>query len=161
MKLIGVFVLAVTMLLSCNTSTSNTDPKQAEVKQDSLPIFGTWKLLTGTLIDNVKGDTVVTDYTKTLSQIKIINGDHFAFLGHNLDKSKTGPTDFSAGGGHYTLVGDQYTEFLEYCNDRQWENNTFMFTITVQNDTFTQKGIEKIDSIKVNRFNIEKYVRVK
>ncbi len=55
---------------------------------------------------------------------------------------------------------DKYTEFLEYCNDRQWENNKFDFTITIKNDTLTQKGIEKIDSLGVNRVNIEKYVRI-
>jgi len=121
--------------------------------------MGTWQLLTGTLIE--KGDTVVTDYTKTSSQIKIINTTHFAFLNHNKDKTKTSPADFVAGGGHYTLVGDKYTEMLEYCSDRQWENNKFEFTVTIQNDTLTQTGIEKIDSIGVNRLNIERYARIK
>ena len=59
------------------------------------------------------------------------------------------------------LNDSEYTEHLEYCNDRQWEGNDFSFTITINNDTLIQQGIEKIDSIGVNRMNIEKYVRLK
>jgi hypothetical protein len=158
MKVIASVMLSVTVLLSCNTTTSTNTPK---IKQDIPPIVGTWKLISGTVIDKVKGDTVVTDYTKGKSFIKILNGTHFAFLNHDLNKGKGKDAEFSAGGGRYNLVGDQYTEMLEYCNDRQWENNSFPLTVTVLNDTFTQKGIEKIDSIGINRLNIEKYVRVK
>jgi hypothetical protein len=67
---------------------------------------------------------------------------------------------FSAGGGRYKLKGDQYTEYLEYCNDRAWEGNAFLFTVAIRNDTLTQTGMETIEATKVNRRNIEKYVRV-
>jgi len=157
MKKIASIVAIATLLLSCNTPTTD----KTDTKQEQLAVIGTWKLISGTLIDKVKGDTVVTDYTKGKSFIKILNGTHFAFLNHDLNKGKGKDSAFSAGGGRYSLVGDQYTEMLEYCNDREWENNSFSFTLTVQNDTFVQKGIEKIDSIGVNRLNIEKYVRVK
>lgn len=59
-------------------------------------MVGTWKLMTGTLIEN--GDTTVTDYTKNKSFIKIINGTHFAFLEHDLSKGKDSAADFVAGG---------------------------------------------------------------
>ena len=154
MKKILAFAFAATVLLSCN----NQPNKTGSTKQ-SLPIEGTWQLITGTLIQ--KKDTTVTDYTKTQKAIKIINGDHFCFLIHDLTKGKGAPPFFSSGGGKYTLSGDKYTEYLEFCNDRQWENNKFDFTITIKNDTLTQKGIEKIDSLGVNRINVEKYVRVK
>lgn len=139
------------LLASCNTN------QNAKTVQAFLPIQGTWKLLTGTLIE--KGDTTVTDYTKTSEFIKIINDTHFAFLSHDLNKDSV--ASFSAGGGHYTLKDSAYTEHLEYCNAREWEGNNFDFTVTINNDTLTQKGIEKIDSLGVNRLNIEKYVRVK
>jgi Lipocalin-like domain len=144
----GIFL----MLLSCNTVQNKTSDKK-------LPIQGTWKLLTGTLIE--KGDTTVTDYTKATGFIKIINDTHFAFLSHDLNKGKDSAAAFVAGGGKYSLKDSSYTEHLEYCSDRQWEGNDFDFTITINNDTLTQKGLEKIDSIGVNRLNIEKYVRVK
>lgn len=145
--IVNIFIL----LVSCNTN------QNSETVQASLPIQGTWKLLTGTLIE--KGDTTVTDYTKTSEFIKIINDTHFAFLSHDLNKDSV--ASFSAGGGHYSLKDSSYTEHLEYCNARQWEGNDFNFTVTINNDTLTQQGIEKIDSLGVNRLNIEKYVRVK
>lgn len=120
---------------------------------------GTWKLITGTLVE--KGDTTFTDYTRDQSMIKIINGSHFAFLNHDLNKGKDSTAVFGAGGGVYTIDGDQYTEYLEYCSYREWEGSTFQFTVTIQNDTLTQRGVEKIENLGVERLNIEKYIRMK
>lgn len=153
MKKLICFATVFVILQSCQSVNNNAITKTA------IPIQGTWKLLTGTLIE--KGDTVVTDYTKAQEFIKIINDTHFAFLSHDLSKPKDSASSFSAGGGHYTLKDSSYTEHLEYCSDRQWEGNDFTFTVTISNDTLTQQGLEKIDSIGVNRLNIERYVRVK
>lgn len=142
------------ILLSCGTNNKNE-----AIKKTVLPIEGTWKLISGTLIE--KGDTVVTDYTKKISFIKIRNNTHFAFLSHDLNKGKTADSAFSAGGGHYSLKDSLYTEHLEYCSDRQWEGNDFEFTIIIQNDTLIQTGIEKVANTAINRLNIEKYVRIK
>ena len=105
-----------------------------------------------------KGDTTITDYTKNLSFIKIINDSHFAFLQHDTRKDST---NFSAGGGRYQLSGDKYTEHLEYCSAKEWEGQDFNFTVTVSNDTLTQRGIEKIETQGIERLNIEKYIRYK
>ncbi len=147
MKIIIAFVLTA-FIFSC------------EAPKTSLPLVGTWQLISGTLID--KNDTTVTDYTKTKKFIKIINNDHFSFLGHDLDKGKDSASAFfSSGGGTYTLKGDSYTEHLEFCNDRAWEHNDFTFTITINNDTLVQKGVEKVEATGVNRLNIERYARMK
>ncbi len=130
-------------------------PKNSE----ALPIIGTWKLISGTIIE--RGDTTITDYSKDRSFIKIINDTHFAFFNHDLTKGKDSSAIFGAGGGSYVLAGSLYTEHLEYCNDRAWEGNDFAFTITIKNDTLVQSGIEKIENAGVNRLNIEKYVRLK
>jgi hypothetical protein len=151
MKLIIGFILISTTLLSCDVKISTDVP--------TLPIRGTWKLLTGTLIE--KGDTVVTDYTKNISFIKIINDTHFAFLHHDLAKGKDSAAVYSSGGGSYSLRDSLYTEHLEYCTAREWENNDFTFTLTIKNDTLVQSGVEKIAAEGIDRINIEKYVRVK
>ena len=148
------FTSILIILVSCNIAVQNN-----EMKPSVIPIQGTWKLLSGTLIE--KGDTIVTDYTKGREFVKIINDTYFAFLSHDLDKGKNSDSAFSAGGGDYSLKDSSYTEHLVYCNDRQWERNEFHFTVTIKHDTLLQKGIEKIDSIGVNRMNIERYVRVK
>ena len=87
------------------------------------------------------------DYTGDLSMIKIINATHFSFLNHDLKKGTDSTAIFSAGGGRYTLSGDQYTEHLEYCSYREWEGNTFSFTLAIAGDTLIQQGVEKIEDL--------------
>ena len=123
------------------------------------PIVGTWQLISGTTI--TKGDTIVTDYTKDRSFIKIINDTHFAFLKHDLKKGKDLSAAFDAGGGRYSFKNGVYTEHLEYCSAREWEGNDFMFTAIIKNDTLIQSGIEKVEHTGINRLNIETYVRLK
>jgi len=144
-------ILFFVCMISCNEKPQNNT---ATTTANS--IQGTWKLLTGTLIE--KGDTTVTDYTKDKSFIKIIGDSHFAFLSHTL---RTDTTDFSAGGGAYTLSGNNYTEHLEYCNAKEWEGHDFAFTVTVNGDTLIQRGVEKIEAQGIDRLNIEKYIRYK
>ena len=154
MKITTAILLVSIAFASCNAGTTQNNDSTG------LPIKGTWKLISGTLIE--KGDTNITYYTKDLSFIKIINDSHFAFLKHDLTKGKDSATaSFGAGGGSYTLAGNQYTEHLEYCNDRQWEGNGFTFTVTIQNDTLIQSGTEKVANANVDRINIEKYIRLK
>lgn len=154
MKLLATLALT-SILFSCN-------PEQKSKEDNSilLPIVGSWKLLSGTLIE--KGDTTVTDYSKDKSFIKIINNTHFAFLSHDLNKGKdTATASFSSGGGSYSLKDSTYTEHLQYCSAREWEGNNFTFTITLVGDTLVQRGLEKVESAGVDRINIEKYVRMK
>lgn len=151
MKKAIIFALMISPLLSCTTK----EPK----KGFALPIKGTWQLIRGTIIE--KGDTAVTDYTKNLSFIKIINDSHFAFLKHDLSKGTGESKNFDAGGGTYTLKDSIYTERLEYYKQKEWEGGEFPFTITLKNDTLTQTGTEKVESTGVNRVNTEVYVRLK
>jgi hypothetical protein len=154
MKYISGFVIITFLVASC-AGRSNSDISGKK----SLPIEGTWQLITGTIVAN--GKTTVTDYTKNLSFIKIINDTHFAFLQHDLTKGKDSLASFSSGGGRYSLKDSLYTEHLEYCSAREWEGNDFSFTITMKNDTLIQKGVEKVESAGVNQVNIEKYIRLK
>jgi len=155
MKNIAIIAVITLLFAACQSEV-----KTSETAATGLPIQGTWKLLTGTLIQ--KTDTTVTDYTKDKSFIKIINNDHFAFFLHDLTHGKdTATKTYSSGAGSYTLKDSSYTEHLEYCDAREWEGHDFPFTVSVANDTLTIQGVEKIDSIGVNRYNIEKYIRVK
>jgi len=151
-QLLLAMLVMSTALMSCGsdiTGAENASPR----------ITGTWKLLTATHIE--KGDTVVTDYTKNISFIKIINDTHFAFLQHDLNKGKDSSAVYVSGGGRYSLSKNLYTEHLEYCSAREWEGNDFAFNITLKGDTLIQNGIENVEAAGVNRINIEKYIRVK
>ena len=138
-------------------------------KPDPLPIEGTWELMSATATE---GDTTYSTFDSTRSMIKILNKTHFAFLNHAVN-AKTDSTaavstaavetaaPYSAGGGRYTLVDSIYTEYLDYFSDPVWENHTFVFTVNIQNDTLIQKGVEKVESLGIERVIIEKYKRVK
>jgi len=154
-----IAAMLIATLMSCNQQQATKESEQAATEVTSLPIQGTWKLISGTLI--AKGDTTITDYTKGQEFIKIINNTHFAFMMHDLHKGKDSAAAFSAGAGTYTLADSVYTEHLDYCNDHQWEGNSFPFVITIVNDTLVQRGVEKIEGIGVDRLNIEKYARLK
>ena len=144
------FYLLVT-LSSCQNNINNTNET---LKNES--IIGTWKLLSGTIIQGK--DTTVTDYTINLELIKIINESHFAFMKHDLGNDSANV--FVSGGGRSTINGTTYTEYLDFCNYREWENNTFNFEFTISNDTLVTKGIENIEALDISRLNIEKYVRL-
>src|SRR5579862_2866589 len=154
MRLRMVFILGLLSLISCNSNQT-----AATATATGNPLIGTWKLISGTTIQGK--DTITTDYTKDKYNLKIINETHFAFVGHDLTKGKDSLAFYSSGAGPYTLKDSIYTESLQFCNERAWEGHDFTFTVTVQNDSLTQTGIEKIDSLKINRLNIERYVRVK
>ena len=139
---------SMSLLLSCNTQPAAT-----------LRLNGTWRLISGTTV--TRGVSTVTDYTKDSRFIKIINDDHFAFLKHDLRSPKDSSNHFDAGGGAYTLSGNQYTEHLDYYSDRNWEGKTFQFTISISNDTLVQRGLEKVESENIDREIIERYVREK
>jgi hypothetical protein len=149
---IGIIWIIV-ILMSCGKGTGNNTAKPR-----SPQITGTWQLLRATLIE--KGDTTVTDYTKNISFIKIINETHFAFLQHDLNKGKDSAV-FVSGGGPYSLNNNLYKEHLEYCSARDWEGSDFTFTVSLSGDTLIQRGVEKVVSAGVDRINIEKYVKIK
>lgn len=123
------------------------------------PLVGTWKLLKGTTIAGK--DTTVVDYTQGQEMIKIISPTHFAFLRHDLNHGKDSTAVYSAGGGRATINGHKYTEYLDYFNDRVWEGNAFEFEYTINGDTLTTKGIEKIEKAGVDHVNMEMFVRVR
>jgi hypothetical protein len=154
MKSIYALFLVLLIILSCNVEV-----KKEIRDSEHLPLEGTWALVSGQTI--IKNDTTFADYTKGKKMIKIINATHFAFLRHDLDHGKDSTTaDYAAGGGTYTLAGDEYTENLEYFNDRNWEGHSFHFKVRVINDTLIQTGIEKLDSLGIDQQIIEKYVKV-
>jgi|SRR6185503_10236574 len=142
------FLATIVLLSSCS-----------QKQEPANPMIGTWQLLTHTEI--TKGVSTVTDYTKDLKMIKIINSSHFAFLIHTVNTKKDSSNNFDAGGGAYTLAGDKYTEHLDYYKDKNWEGKSFDFTITFSGDTLIQKGLEKVDKENINRTIIEKYLKLK
>jgi hypothetical protein len=150
MKLNTLFALALfaagLSLYACTQSASAT----------GLQLNGTWQLASGMTITGK--DTV--PYATDFRMIKVINDTHFAFLRHDKNPPRDSSNHFDAGGGNYTLAGNQYTEHLDYYSDRNWEGKPFTFTVELHNDTLIQTGIEKVDAAHIDHIIVEKYVRV-
>jgi hypothetical protein len=121
-----------------------------------LRLNGTWQLVSGMTITGKDTAFYPTDFR----MIKIINDTHFAFLRHDKNPPKDSSNHFDAGGGKYTLSGNQYTEHLDYYSDRNWEGKPFTFTLELRSDTLIQTGIEKVDAAHIDHKIIERYVRV-
>jgi hypothetical protein len=147
MRINPIFILLAVLfaLFACDTR-----PQQPS-------IVGTWELISATTTEK---DSTFSTFNPTLKFIKIINQTHFAFLSHPINRDKDSTT-FTAGGGSYTLADSLYTEQLDYYSDRQWEGHTFAFVVRIANDTLTQKGVEKVDKLGIDRVIVETYRRVK
>jgi len=151
--------ILIVFLFSCSLIFLCSCKDQAKKEPNpSIPLIGTWQLISATTITG--GVRSFTDYTKNQKMIKIINNSYFSFLKHDLNLPKDSSNNFDAGGGSYSLAGDQYTEHLDYYKDRNWEGKTFTFTVTIDNDTLIQRGMEKVADAGVDREIIEKYIRV-
>jgi hypothetical protein len=153
MKLLPIVAFGALVLAACKqTTTISTASAES-------PLNGTWRLLSSKSI--VKNDTTDTSPKKGLETLKIYNDTHFTFFTHNTDKSV--PATYDSGAGTYTLNGEKYTEHLQYCSEREWENHDFDFTMKLGKDTMQQRGVEKVDSgsVHIDHIIIETYTRVK
>ena len=156
-KKLKALTLLISVVFWINSCVKKEDYNN-KLQEEPSPLVGTWKLVSGTTI---KGkDTVVTDYTQNQEMIKIINETHFSFLRHDLKKGKDSASIFVAGGGTYSLKGNKYIEHLDYFNIREWEGNSFEFEFRIDGDTLITQGVEKVEELNVNYYNIEKYHRV-
>lgn len=138
---------------SCSEKTENQETSNAP------SIIGTWALLSSKVI--TKKDTLITFPVKNQEMIKMFTASHFTFMKHDMSQGKGDSAVFDAGGGTYELKGDDYSEHLQYCNYRDWENRDFHFKLRINGDTLIQTGIEKIDSLGIDQEIREVYVKQK
>jgi UDP-N-acetylmuramate-alanine ligase len=148
MKKLVPFFIAFVLLISCESKKETT----------TIPLTGTWRLISA---ETTEKDSTFSTFNPKTKMIKIINDTHFAFFNHDLNNGKDSTAVFFGGGGKYTLKDSTYTENLEFFNNRQWENGKFEFTVKIKNDTLTQKGIEKVEKLGIDRIITEKYAREK
>ncbi|CAG5068582.1 hypothetical protein DYBT9623_01313 [Dyadobacter sp. CECT 9623] len=148
---------AVLLLLAFATQCTSKTEIPDQPKEQS--IVGTWHLHSSQIIE--KGDTKKTFPVKDQEMIKQITDTHFSFMKHDTRQGKGDTAIFDAGAGTYTLKGDDYTENLQYCNYREWENHQFHFKLRINGDTLVQTGFEKIDSLGIDREIREVYVKSK
>lgn len=148
-KIVTLSILAL-VISSCNEEKTDSSPQDIERVNT---IEGTWKMVYGEVREN---DSLDIKDLKNTDFVKIINKDHFAFFNQNHHDGD----GFYAGGGSYTLVGNKYTETLNYTSAEAIRGHSFPFTIEIKGDTLIQHGLEEVKEANIKRNILEKYIRV-
>lgn len=144
----SIFLSLLVLFFSCNQSkTVSEQPKRNKIE-------GTWKLVFNSVEEN---DSVTVKDLGNRDFIKIINESHFSFI-NQIPDSEEG---FYAGAGTYSLNEDKYVEVLNYLEPTAWRGHKFEFTVSFSGDTLIQQGREDVPEAGIERFIVEKYLRVK
>ncbi|MDQ6481131.1 hypothetical protein [Dyadobacter sp. LHD-138] len=147
-------LLSASLLITFSGCNEN---KKTTTETNAPSIVGTWELVSAKII--TQGDTAVTFPVKDQKMLKIFSTESFAFFKHDINKGTGDTAVFESGAGTYTLKGEDYAEHLEFCNYRGWENQDFKFKLRLKKDTLIQRGVEKIDSLNIDREIVETYVK--
>ena len=138
------------LILGCSkNSPSEAIPKHSLENS----IEGSWKLIYADIKEN--DSLQIKDLSKT-DFIKIINASHFAFFNQERGSSE----NFMAGGGSYTFNGADYAETLDFINSPDYRGHVFPFKVEIKGDTLIQQGHEKIEAAGLDRYILEKYIRI-
>jgi len=138
------------LILSCNQNkTSNIESRAT----DQNLIEGSWKLVYAEIREN---DSVQIKELRNTEFIKIINQTHFAFFNQELGTGE----NFMAGGGTYEFDGINYTETLDFFASPDYRKHIFKFQAEIKGDSLIQQGFEKIEKADLDRYILEKYVRI-
>ena len=129
----------------------NCKPKTSSNKISK--VEGTWKLVYAEIVEN---DSIKLKDLSNTTFIKIINKSHFAFFNQN----NSGSENFYSGAGSYVLKGNNYTETLNFTTVEAIKKHQFSFNVKVNGDTLIQSGLEKVESAGINRYIVEKYIKL-
>ena len=151
LKKISRTALAITIVVGLCTGSCSKDVKEQE--QSGSTLEGTWKMTYAEIREN---DSVQVKDLSSTDFIKIINQSHFAFFNQERDTQD----NFTAGAGTYTFDGSEYVENLDFINFMDYRGHTFSFQVEIKGDSLIQQGHEKIEASGIDRYILEKYVRI-
>lgn len=151
MKHIVYLLLTSIFLIACTESKPGSDETSTSEKN---PIEGSWKLVYADITEN---DSVQVKDLNNNDFIKIINETHFAFF--NQDRGTN--ENYVAGAGTYTFNGEDYIETLDFIPAVAYRSHVFPFKVEIKGDTLIQHGHEKIEEADLDRYILEKYIRIK
>ena len=150
MKITIYQLLIILALTSCAKDKTAEAPLGKSSKQS---IEGSWKLIYADIKEN---DSIEIKDLSNTDFIKIINASHFAFF-----NQERGTSDhFMSGGGTYTFNGTDYTETLDFISAPDYRGHVFPFKAEIKGDTLIQQGHEKIEAAGLDRYILEKYIRI-
>jgi hypothetical protein len=123
-NLFKLILLALIAMMGCKTENKNE-------------LEGAWKMIyVGTMLkDSLIGEWHPSANAED-SQIKMWTATHFAFAGNSVSDTAL---VLNAGGGTYTLNGNQYEENILYHTAPTYRNTKLKLTLEIKNDTLSQK----------------------
>ena len=124
------------------------------ISPEKNPIEGSWKLVYADITEN---DSVQVKDLSNNDFIKIINETHFAFFNQDRGSSE----NYMAGAGTYKFDGEDYIETLDFIPAVEYRNHIFPFKVEIKGDSLIQQGHEKIEEANLDRYILEKYIRIK
>lgn len=151
MKTIIIQSFIVLTLISCSKEKTAQSSNNPATKH---PIEGSWKMVYADIREN---DSIQVKDLSNTDFIKIINASHFAFFNQDRGTSE----NYNAGGGSYTLIGADYKETLDFINAPDYRGHIFPFKIEIKGDSLIQQGHEKLEAAGLDRYILEKYIRIK
>jgi hypothetical protein len=126
---------------------------------------GVWELVSARF---TSPDTTIVTTPTEWKQVKVITRSHFAFVGQEPDRAMFHgkPTDaellsaartFFAGGGTYTLVGDTYTENIQFFFYPNYVGHSIAFKSQIEGDRWIMSGTYPAKSIGLEEHEMELY----
>lgn len=151
----AVMAIFITILIAASCREEIKPKEKIKLSQeDSSPIEGTWKMTYAEIREN---DSIEVKDLSSTDFIKIINRSHFAFFNQERGTNE----NYTAGAGTYTFDGSKYVENLDFINFADYRGHTFSFEVEIKGDSLIQQGIEKIEASGIDRYILEKYIRIK
>lgn len=151
MKRVIIILCLAVFVSGCEQKTTNAGTTELIPTN---PIEGTWKMV---YADTRQNDSIQVKNLENTRFIKIINKSHFAFFNQEQGTSD----NFFAGGGTYTLRENEYTETLEFVGATDIRGHVFKFNVEIKGDSLIQQGHEKVEKAQIDRYILEKYIRIK
>jgi hypothetical protein len=152
-KVLMAAFMTILITASCSEETKPSE-KIKPSEENISPIEGTWKMTYAEIREN---DSVQVKDLSSTDFIKIINRSHFAFFNQERGTNE----NFTAGAGTYTFDGSKYVENLDYINFVDYRGHMFSFEVEIKGDSLIQQGFEKIEDSGIDRYILEKYIRIK
>ncbi len=149
--------MAMFMTIIIVASCSEEIKPEEKIKlsqEDGSAIEGTWKMTYAEIREN---DSVQVKDLSSTDFIKIINRSHFAFFNQEQGTHE----NFTAGAGTYTFDGSKYVENLDFINFVDYRGHSFSFEVEIKGDSLIQQGFEKNEASGIDRYILEKYIRIK
>jgi hypothetical protein len=128
-------------------------------REKQSPLEGIWKLTSGNWYNWRLGDTLTYRFPGNIDiyHIKIFSNENITYIGHySLDSL----THDNYGGGKFTLEEERYEENLLYAGKAIFSRKIKML-VEINNDTIIQKWPVDDNWKLADKYNVEKYVRLK